>query len=330
MTPALSCLLALTVAPAPGDAADEDPVPAKGEAPARRAPPPPPPPPAEAQRPVSAEAGAPPSAPPARRAGGPPAPPPRAALERQASVRFPTAKKRGLYKPPGSPQRFELEVKLGPYVPEVDRRYDGPGLGPYATIYGTTDENGLATGAPKPGPVGFVSFEWQFFYVYGALGLGLQAGFFRDTAKAPLADPPPDGPARSEADDTSFNVLPLSLTLGYRFSYLDDRFHVPIVPYLRTGLGYGFWWSTDGRGKVAENDAGKASGGSWGWQVSAGGMLRLDWVSFRATRSMDAETGVNHFALFGEYQVLRLDDFGSGKALSVGDATWLLGLAVEF
>ncbi len=36
-------------------------------------------------------------------------------------------------------QRFEAEIKLGPYLPEVDSRYSGPGFGPYATIFGRAE-----------------------------------------------------------------------------------------------------------------------------------------------------------------------------------------------
>ncbi len=307
-------------APPPGDPAPSDPAAPSGEPPA--APP---------DTPHSApDPGASPPPAPARAATVKP-PPDERALARQSTVDLTARRKRRLYRPGGSPQRFAFEIKFGPYLPDVDRRYDGPGLGPYATIFGQTDSSGVATKAPKPGMVTFVSFEWQFFYLFGPFNLGVQLGFFRDKAKALLTEPAPDADSvRSEADSTTFSVLPISLLVGYRFSYLDDRFYVPIVPYVRGGLGYGFWWSKDGSKKITKNAAGKGSGGSWGWQLNAGAMLRLDWIERGSMRDLDAATGVNHFALFGEYQLSRLDGFGSSKAMSVGDSTWLVGLITEF
>jgi hypothetical protein len=257
-------------------------------------------------------------------------PPDREAIERQNTFPPREKPKRRLYSPPGSPQRFMAEVKLGPYLPDVDRRYDGTGFGPYAEIFGQTNDLGVTVKAPKPGVTAILGFEWQFFYLYGPLSLGVQVGFFRDKAQAILAAPDPGENIRSQADRTTFGALPIALLVGYRFAYLADRFKVPIVPYARGGVAYGFWWSKDGSKKIASNDAGKASGGSWGWQVNAGAMLRLDWLEPGQSKSHDRLTGVNHFSIFGEYQLSRLDGFGTGRSMNVGASTWLLGFGVEF
>jgi hypothetical protein len=252
--------------------------------------------------------------------------PPDEALDREATATDDLFRGR---KP--SPQRFALELKFGPYVPDVDRGYGGDGDGPYKTVFGETDANGNVIDDPRPGLFSVLGFEWQFDHLGGPFLLGTTVGYFRDTADAIVADPAPDGPIRSSADQTGFNVVPLSLLLGYRFELLADRFRVPIVPYARGGISYGIWWSTDGNGDVSENSEGdRARGGSVGWEANFGGMLRLDFIERGASNDLDRATGINHTYLFGEYRLSRLDGFGQGRRMSVGDDTWLLGLAIEF
>jgi hypothetical protein len=231
-----------------------------------------------------------------------------------------------------SPQRFAFELKFGPYTPSADRTYTGDGLGPYAQIYGPTDSTGTATGEPKPRLFSAIAFDWQFVYLGGPLSVGTSVGFFRDTAQAILAEPDPDADTiRSPADKTSFNVIPVTLLAGYRFELMADRWKVPLVPYAKGGLAYGFWWSTSGSGKVSENSEGvKGRGGNIGWQVNAGMMLRLDFIDRGSARELDRVTGINHTYLFGEYQISRMSAFGSGTRFDVGDDTWLVGLAMEF
>ncbi len=176
-----------------------------------------------------------------------------------------------------------------------------------------------------------VGFEWQFLYLAGPLGLGTQVGFFRDTAKALLVTPSDDGSLRSAADDTSFAMVPLALTLNYRFEYLADRLRVPLVPYAKGGLAYAFWWTKDGSGNISRNSQGeKGSGGVPGWQGNAGLMLRLDFIEPSVAKSFDKRSGINHTYLFGEFQLSRIANFGIGNTIALGDATWFAGLAMEF
>ena len=230
-----------------------------------------------------------------------------------------------------SPQRFAVEVKFGPYLPDVDRRYTGDGFGPYATIFGETDDLGVTNGAPKRGLFTVFSFEWQFVHLGGPFSLGTTVGIFGDRADALIVDDVAEGESvRSSADRTRFSVVPVTVLLGYRFELLADRFRVPLVPYARGGVAYGFWWERKG-GTFATDSAGnQARGGSWGWQVNLGLMLRLDFLERASAVDLDRLTGINHTYLFGEWQFSRLDTFGSETAMSVGDDTFLLGLAFEF
>lgn len=260
-------------------------------------------------------------------------PPSQEAIGRQAdpAAQAGPAKKEKWVRP-GSPQRFAFEVKFGPYIPDVDRNHTGDGFGPYSSIFGETNSMGEAIDDPRKGLFSAGAFEWQFYYLAGSFLLGTQVGFFRDKAQAIVADPPEDADSiRSTADEVTFSVLPVSFLLGYRFSMLADRWNVPIVPYFKGGLAYGFWWSRDGSRNISRNpDGEKGRGGSWGWQINPGVMIRLDWIDRAAAKAMDNQAGVNHVSLFAEWQLTRLDNFGSDRAMSVGDSTYLIGLAIEF
>ncbi len=235
-----------------------------------------------------------------------------------------------------SPQHFALEVKFGPYLPDIDRNYNGAGFGPYAKVYGETDDRDQVDGAPKKGFYGAIAFEYQIVNLAGPLGIGFQWSMFRDKAQALLADPPATGSVRSQADSTRFAVMPLALQAVYRFELLADRLRIPIVPYGKFGLNYSFWWSKNGSGNIStiKDDNGKvidkARGGAWGFQVNAGGMLRLDWLERGQARNLDRITGINHTYVFAEWQYSRVNNFGRKNSIDLGDSTYLIGLAIEF
>ncbi|MEZ4449426.1 MAG: MXAN_2562 family outer membrane beta-barrel protein [Nannocystaceae bacterium] len=267
----------------------------------------------------------------------PSAPPAEEAVLRQSDPELADAlkapKKKG-YARYASPQRFATEVKFGPFIPDIDRNYHGSDeFGPYAKIFGQTDDRGITTAEPKKGLLTALAFEWQFLNPggIGPLGLGYTFSFFRDKAQALLVDPPADGSVRSGADKTTFTVLPMALQLVFRFELLADRVNIPIVPYVKGGLAYAFWWSKNGDGNLSTNSMGvKARGGAWGWQINAGGMLRLDFLDVNDSRTLDRLTGINHTYVFGEYQLSRINNFGRANSISLGAGTWLLGLAIEF
>jgi len=261
----------------------------------------------------------------------PPGTPSDEALERQSTVSFGAGRK-DKFGRPGSPQRFAVEIKMGPYLPDVDRKYTGSGFGPYTTLFGETDGGGVATEDPKKGLMPVIGFDWQFFYAAGPLGLGTQVAFFRDKASAILANPTPeDTTIRSEADSVTFTLLPVSALISYRFELLADRFKVPLVPYAKAGPTYALYWARDGRRNIARDDDGdKGLGGVWGYTLNAGMMLRLDFIERGTAKKLDQTTGINHTYVFGEFSFNRLDNFGVGNSISVGDATWFAGLAIEF
>lgn len=258
-------------------------------------------------------------------------PPSDAALRRDDPLAQPDRTRRDRAGRPGSPQRFALEFKMGPFLPDVDRDYAGPGLGPYATVFGRTDSTGQAIDQPKAFPMPVVAFDWQFVYLAGPLGIGVQAGFFRDKAQALIAEPMEGESLRSSADSTTFGMIPLALLLSYRLEILPDKLRVPLVPYAKAGLAYSIYWVKSGSGNLARNSRGEAGrGGVPGFQVNAGAMLRMDFLEPGTAKKLDNVTGINHTYLFGEYQLSRIDNFGAGRTPSLGDSTWFAGLAIEF
>lgn len=258
-------------------------------------------------------------------------PPSAAALRRDDPLAQPDTTRRDRAGRPGSPQRFALEFKMGPYLPDVDRDYDGPGLGPYATVFGRTDDTGAAIDQPRAFPMPVIAFDWQFLYLAGPLGVGVQVGLFRQKADALVTEPIEGESLRSRADETTFGMVPLALLVSYRFELLADRLRVPLVPYAKGGLAYSFYWTKSGSGRLARNSEGETgAGGVPGWQVNLGGMLRLDFIEPGTAKKLDISTGINHTYVFGEYQYSRVDNFGVGRSISLGDSTWLAGLAIEF
>lgn len=235
-------------------------------------------------------------------------------------------------------QRFGFHFKIGPYLPEIDK--EDP-QGPYAKVFGVVNQNNLVIDAPSNELIYWLGFEWQFYKLGGPLSIGLDIGFFTDSATARLTNPgdpvvpepgvdPASVPAKlSPADKNRFSMVPLAILAGYRFSYLADKTPVPLVPYVRAGMNYSFWWSQKGSGNLVRDPQGeKVRGGTLGWQGQAGLALRLDGIFRRAGRLMDGRFGINHVSLFGEFSIAK-SGLG-GKKFNLGDKTYYGGLLVEF
>ena len=76
-------------------------------------------------------------------------------------------------------------------------------------------------------------------------------------------------------------------------------------------------------------DTTTAAGASLGFVGSVGLALRAERIDSAAARSM-RESGIEHAGFYAEYSVGKVDGFGNDKKLSVGDATWFVGIDFEF
>jgi hypothetical protein len=125
-----------------------------------------------------------------------------------------------------------------------------------------------------------------------------------------------------------------------RVDVLARELGIPLVPYVKAGVGYALWKTSDGSGtsKVPTDnpetkdkvETTEGKGHSYGLHFAPGIMLMLDWFDERSARRLDNFVGVNHSYLFLEWMRANLDGFGSGDQMRVGTSTWVAGLALEY
>ena len=220
-----------------------------------------------------------------------------------------------------SPQRFALELRFGPYLPDVDDSFAGAGVddsgkGPYEYFFGNGQN--LYVGA---------ELDWQLLRVsyLGTLGLGAGLGYTSTTA--PNLIPGNQTPDAEVDQPSSFSILPMYAVAVLRIDEAARRYPIPLVPYAKFGLGYALWWVNDGVGLAKSPEGRSGRDGSIGTQAALGGMLLLDFFEPAAARGLDIEMGINNSYLFFEWAVSSL---GSGDQMKVGTNTWATGLALEF
>jgi len=221
--------------------------------------------------------------------------------------------------------KWHAGVRVGPYTPQIDAQNgmtNSAGQGPYKAMFG---------GYSIMPMLDVDRFLWTGV---GQLGFGLSVGYMGKTAHAFVDGSDPNDPnrARSPGDTTSFRLIPIQLTAVYRFSWLDDEYGIPLVPYARAGLGYYVWWSSapSGSSSVDPMDPNnKARGASAGLVGSIGLQIRAERIDAEAARSM-AQSGLQHAGFYGELNLGWVDGFGKATKLDVGDTTWFAGVDFEF
>ena len=218
-----------------------------------------------------------------------------------------------------SPQRFALELRFGPYSPDVDGEFPD-GRTPHRDFYGS-----------KPRLMTQVEVDYQLYQGFGTAAVGLSAGFFRETAAA-FAEPPPGEPATVRSGDKSrLSLFPFALLGVYRADQLWRFMRIPLVPYVKVGLNYTLWSVYDGNDNIAESGtSGRGRGGTMGWQAAAGLSFVMNVIDPGAARELDAETGINQTHVFFEVAKFEASGLGQDNRLRVGDTTWVAGLTFEF
>jgi hypothetical protein len=106
------------------------------------------------------------------------------------------------------------------------------------------------------------------------------------------------------------------------------RTGVPVVPYVKAGLGLGLWTADSGASTATVGGV-EGEDTTWGTHLALGGMLALNWLDPRASRELDESTGINHAYLFGEWMRADLSGLGSRPQMNVGASTWIVGLALD-
>lgn len=216
-----------------------------------------------------------------------------------------------------SPQSWALEVRLGHYKPRIDEEFGGSG--PYEAVFGTD----------KRWYIG-LELDYQALRIphVGTFGPGFAIGYTSMSAKAKLT-----GSEEYSAEETSLWIMPMYAVGVLRVDVLANELGVPLVPYVKLGLGYALWKTSDGSGTSdypTSDGTVDGKGRSYGWHFAPGIMLQLDPLDRHAARQLDNSVGVNHSYFFLEWMRSELDGFGADDQMQVGTSTWTAGLAFEF
>jgi hypothetical protein len=214
-----------------------------------------------------------------------------------------------------SPQLFAIEIRFGPYRPNVDSEFDGRRT-PFRDYFGTSQK-----------VMSQLEFDYELFHRFGTVAVGLGFGYYTISAKAPIGT----GSGVLTNDSSSMMVLPFSASAIYRFDYFLETRGFPLVPYGKAGLDYAYWQITDGNDEIANDGlGGTGRGGTPGWHVAAGLALVLDMFDSGASRDFDNDLGVNHTSLVFQYTHSEISGLGNGDKLHVGDTNWSLGIMFQF
>ena len=210
-----------------------------------------------------------------------------------------------------------LEFRGGPYLPALGHpasESDEPGA--FRQIFGT-----------KSNPLFTLGMELQVYRGVGTVAVGGSFGFMQWVGRSINQN------NELTTDTTVFNLLPLTLTVAYRFDWLADHTLVPLVPYVRGGLAYSIWWTTNGRGDISrvpnpDGDPFVGRGGTLGVTGSIGLAFLLNVIDSRAAHALFEATNIRGTYIFAELTSAKVDGFG-GDGFDLSDATWSLGLFLE-
>lgn len=220
-----------------------------------------------------------------------------------------------------SPRNWAFELRFGPYLPNIDSEFTKPNATlPQATVMGTGHHL-----------MSQFELDWELVHTIGTLGIGLQAGYMSESAKAFVANPDGTASTTRSGDNTTLRIMPVAALAVYRMDLAAEYWHIPLVPYAKAGLNYTFWSVTDGNGETPQyKGGGKGKGGTPGWQAALGIALQLDFLDPSAARGFDSDMGVNHTYAFFEWNHVAADGLGASGKMHLGDSTWVAGLMIEF
>ncbi len=209
-----------------------------------------------------------------------------------------------------TPRHLFVELKLSPYTTSVDKGLDSK---PFAKTFGE-----------GPMLLGEAEVDYQFFQAFGSLAAGLSVGYAEKF-----------GPSTSVATEekvggsTGLRVFPLKALLVYRFDWLKERFHIPLVPYGK-GAFVSMPWVIVNQGKVEVAEGVRAEGVKFGVAGVAGLSLEIDFLDPRLARDFDVSMGVNHTYIFAEatFQGMNLSPKGD-HPLNLSSQHFMFGLGFE-
>jgi hypothetical protein len=222
-----------------------------------------------------------------------------------------------------SPQNFAFELRFLPYLPNVDSDPNLRGATPYNTTFGSAQRFMVA-----------VELDWQTVRIphVGTLGPGVAIGYTNINDPAQFATP--HNGMLISGETTTLEIVPIYAVAVLRADVLWREVGIPIVPYVKAGLGYALWRASNTLGTshyAGPNGDIVGEGSTLGTQLAIGVGLNLNVFDTYSATNFDDSVGVNGTYLFGELMRSDLTGLGIQKdPLRVGDSTWVLGLAFEF
>jgi hypothetical protein len=232
-----------------------------------------------------------------------------------------------------SPQNFAVELRLGPYYPDID---SDPALHPTATSPCSTSSAGPAETVFGSSNRVMVSaeFDWQALRIphLGTLGPGVSIGYTNLSGNASFLSPhvSSSGSTCTSGESTSLAIVPMYAVVVLRADVLWRELRIPFVPYVKAGLGYALWRASNDLGTSNANGV-RGEGHTWGTQLAAGIAFNLNIFDEYAAKGFDDQLGVNNTYAFAEYMWSNYRGLGlQSDPLRVGDTTWVVGLAWEF
>ncbi|MGC6418289.1 MAG: MXAN_2562 family outer membrane beta-barrel protein [Bradymonadia bacterium] len=210
---------------------------------------------------------------------------------------------------------YTFEVQAGSYMPNIDSQFEssqGSVRPPYEEAFGG-----------DPSLVLRLKLQRNLAAPFGTIGLGSSIGYWCKEGKA-------IAPTGSDASDTTEMVIyPIQLEASYRLDRWVEYF--PLVPMVRGGLSYYYWRIFDGADDLASFSTGQdAQGGTLGWHVALGVHILLDAFDQEAAIDFERDAGLVNTYFTIEYQMSRVDDFGSAESFRLGDDVLLFGLALDY
>lgn len=239
-----------------------------------------------------------------------------------------------------APIGLQFNLKFGAYAPNLDGT-QGLMMQRYSDLLLTSGQvpgEGLRRRLVSHLELDYLPLRGRF----GQLGLGLSAGYaaisgsaFRAFLKADgsalTCTRDRDGTLRLEAEaadeqtctgggEATLKVVPLALFLLYRLDALDRRLGVPLIPYLKAGLGYDlFFWSGA--------EIRSASGASAGLVALPGLALNLGALDPRAQSALQRDFGIDRVTLFLEFSYHWINGFGATPTMGAGGTRTRLDLS---
>jgi len=216
---------------------------------------------------------------------------------------------------------FLLEMRFGPYTPNVDDEFEGKtnstySAPPYEMMFG--DDPLFYFG---------LELDWMPLHVpyVGSLGAAFGWGVVSASGNTRL-EATPDTEAGSE---TSLTIYPMHVSAVFRVDGPLRKLQFPLVPYVKLGFGFGLW-TASGPDGTSDSSGVVGEGSSYGLHLALGGALALNAFDQTAAVAMRQETGIRHAYIWGEWMNADLGGLGPDNPLLVGASTAVFGAAIDW